>query len=165
MRAILWFVVLICALFQPGHTAELQVDRSQANQVKFISDAPLESFSGVTDKIDGYVLWEGDDPTNNSELYFEVDLASINTGIGLRDRHMRENYLETDKYPFAQFNGKAVEFTKSESEEAFQVSVEGKMTIHGKEKFLSISGKVLKEVEIYKVTGDQEWLRRALSRS
>src|SRR5438132_5755067 len=32
---------------------------------------------------------------------FVVPLATLKTGIDLRDRHMREKYLETDKYPNA----------------------------------------------------------------
>ena len=38
---------------------EYHVDKERENQVKFISDAPLEDFEGVTDKIDGYIFWEG----------------------------------------------------------------------------------------------------------
>ncbi|MBK9304990.1 MAG: YceI family protein [bacterium] len=35
----------------------------------------------------------------------DVDLAALDTGIGLRNRHMRENHLETDRFPQAVFRG------------------------------------------------------------
>src|SRR5262245_18665278 len=33
-----------------------------------------------------------------------VDLGSLETGIALRDRHMKENYLQVDRYPKAVLN-------------------------------------------------------------
>jgi polyisoprenoid-binding protein YceI len=132
---------LIC--FALSLATEYQVDKSQNNMVKFISDAPLDDFEGVTNKIDGYIFWEGDDILNGSEMYFEVDLNSIDTGIGLRNRHMRENYLETDKYPFTHFTGK---LTKAEpiSGDEFQVTAQGTIFIHGVNKEMVIEGKMLK---------------------
>src|SRR5215468_4263304 len=38
---------------------------------------------------------------DGSVLKFTVPLAGLQTGIGLRDRHMREKYLQVDKYPDA----------------------------------------------------------------
>ena len=38
---------------------------------------------------------------DGSVVKFTVPLASLETGIGLRDRHMREKYLQVDKYPDA----------------------------------------------------------------
>ena len=34
-----------------------------------------------------------------------VDLASLDTGIDMRNQHMRENHLHTDRYPQAIFRG------------------------------------------------------------
>ena len=90
----------------------INVDKSAENMVKFISDAPIEDFEGVTSSIDGYLFWEGDDLLNQSELYFEVDLNTVDTGIGLRNRHMRENYLHTDKFPKTHFTAKLIKADK-----------------------------------------------------
>ena len=121
---------------------EYQVDKTQENLVKFISDAPLEDFEGVTDKIDGYIFWEGDNLLKNSEVYFEVDLNSLDTGIGLRNRHMRENYLHTDKHPFTHFSGK---LTSAEQRDngVYQVGVDGTMFIHGVEKPVAVDGQMI----------------------
>jgi polyisoprenoid-binding protein YceI len=56
-----------------------------------------------------------------------VGLASIKTGIALRDKHMRERYLETAKYPTATLEverSKIVLPTKG-------ADVDGKLTLHG----------------------------------
>lgn len=132
-------------------SAEYQVDLEQKNVVKFISKAPMESFEGVTDKIDGYVTWEDEDFTNNSEIYFEVDLNSLDTGIGLRNRHMRDNYLETDKYPFTHFAGKIVEAIKQD-DGSVKVKAEGTMFIHGVEKPITVEGIFMPVENGYRIT-------------
>src|SRR5215472_13064147 len=38
---------------------------------------------------------------DGTTLKVTVPLASLQTGIGLRDRHMREKYLQVDKFPDA----------------------------------------------------------------
>ncbi|MCB0749603.1 MAG: YceI family protein, partial [Ignavibacteriae bacterium] len=78
---------------------------------------------------DGYLFYEKN-LANESQLYFEVDLRTLDTGIGLRNRHMRENYLETDKYPLAAFTGKITKSEKLE-ENKYKVTVNGEMNIHG----------------------------------
>lgn len=52
--------------------AEYHIDAAAKNKVKFISDAPLEAFAGVTDKIDGYAAWQGDNKTDSSEFYCKL---------------------------------------------------------------------------------------------
>jgi polyisoprenoid-binding protein YceI len=136
------FLLIGLVLISPLMAGEYQVDKEQDNLVKFISDAPMEDFEGVTDKIDGYLFWEGDNLLNKSEIYFEVDLNSLDTGIGLRNRHMRENYLETDKFPFTHFTGK---LTRAElvKEGEYAVTAAGTIFIHGVEKPLTVDGSML----------------------
>ena len=119
---------------------EYHVDRSAKNVVKFISDAPVEDFEGVTNKIDGYLVHQGDDLTAGSDLYFEVDLRTLDTGIGLRNRHMREDYLHTDKFPHAKFSGRIVEATPSGGKT--DVKVRGTMDIHGVKRPMEVKGSI-----------------------
>jgi polyisoprenoid-binding protein YceI len=136
----LWIptVMFLCSLCDVN-ALELNVDKSQKNMVKFISDAPIEDFEGVTNSIDGYIKWEGDELANEGSLYFEVDLRKVDTGIGLRNRHMRENYLHTDKYPFTNYKGKIIKSEKI-SDNEYKVTVDGKMFIHGVTKPLQVIG-------------------------
>ncbi len=141
-------VIAVIATATVAPAAEYHVDQSQANLVKFISDAPLEDFDGITRKIDGYIHWEGSDQPpdqtkmQTSELYFEVDLASLDTGIGLRNRHMREKYLETDKYPFAQYRARLTQLSRV-SDTLYTCITEGTMTIHGVEKPMTATANVV----------------------
>ncbi|MGE5352262.1 MAG: YceI family protein [Ignavibacteriales bacterium] len=132
---LLGFLVLAASLY----ATEYDVDKSHKNMVKFTSDAKIENFDGTTDKIDGYMTWEGDDILNKSQLYFEVDLRTLDTGIGLRNRHMREDFLETDKYPMTNFKGKLVKADKL-PDGKLNVTAEGNMFIHGVTKPITIKG-------------------------
>ena len=109
--------------------------------MKFISDAKIETFEGVTSNVDGYLYWDGEDLTNKSLVYFEVDLNTLDTGIGLRNRHMRDNYLETNKYRFTNYKGKITE-AKKNGDGIYDVKVEGTISIHGVIKPLTVDGTI-----------------------
>jgi polyisoprenoid-binding protein YceI len=131
-------VAAVLAAFAGAASAsaqEFQVDQGRDRLVRFISRASIEEFDGVTDRIDGYVLLDGavlgpETGGEDTEFYFEVDLASLETGIGLRNRHMRDNYLEVGRFPYATFAGRIAR-TEVTSSQDFRVTVSGDLTIHG----------------------------------
>jgi hypothetical protein len=103
-----------------------------------MSDAPLEDFEGVTDRIDGFLFLSGEGLGGETELatsefYFEVDLASLDTGLGLRNRHMRNRYLETDEFPFASFTGRVV-LLDADGPGRYRAVTRGTLAIHGVER-------------------------------
>jgi polyisoprenoid-binding protein YceI len=117
---------------------EFHVDLGRENRVRFVSEAPLDNFEGVTDRIDGFVFLSGEglageSDLRESEFYFEVELASLDTGIGLRNRHMRRNYLETERYPFASFEGRVSDLGPDGSG-GFHVTARGSFAVHGVER-------------------------------
>ena len=67
---------------------------------------------------------------NGASLIVTVKLDAFATGIELRDRHMKEKYLETAKYPTA-----SLEVDKGRLQlpagSAVSAAVEGKLTLHG----------------------------------
>lgn len=131
---------LLLAMQAVAQRTEYHVDRTAKNLVKFVSDAPIEDFEGTTNKIDGYLAYDAGGYTSNSDLYFEVDLRALDTGIGLRNRHMREDYLHTDKYPYAKFSGKIIEATQAGDKT--KVKVKGSMDIHGVKRTMEVSGAI-----------------------
>jgi len=128
-------VVILVLSCQGVGAQEYEVDLTRENRVSFLSDAQLEDFEGVTDRVDGFVFLEGEGLVGGtdlavSEFFFEVDLASLDTGLGLRNRHMRENYLETEEYPFASFSGR-IQALERTGEVSFSAQVRGELSIHG----------------------------------
>jgi polyisoprenoid-binding protein YceI len=80
-------------------------DDKNRELVSFTSDAPIELIVGNTHAIDGSVTLDDSFDLKKKPLQavFNVDLAQIDTGIPLRNEHMRDNFLETKKYPKATF--------------------------------------------------------------
>lgn len=101
------------------------------NEVSFTSRAAIVKFTGRTSKVTG--LSEVNlDNVAASKGSIKVDLASLDTGIGLRNEHLRGT-LSTDKYPTADFVlGKlTVPGNKLKPNAETQGTATGKMTIHG----------------------------------
>lgn len=73
-------------------------DPQHRNVVTFESNAPLEKVVGTTRAIHGGVRLDPAD-LSTCEATIRVALDSLTTGVLLRDRQMRQQYLETDRYP------------------------------------------------------------------
>ena len=144
------FILTVFLMTGVVFSGEYQVNKDKNNVVKFISDAPIENFEGVTDKIDGYIYWEDSVLTKNSEFYFEVDLNSLDTGIGLRNRHMRDNYLETDQFPLTHYKGKIISSTVL-NDTTISADAEGVIFIHGVEQPLSVKTNLFKQTNGYRI--------------
>lgn len=119
-------------------------DDKKKDVVMFTSQAPLETIVGKTAEIVGMV---DVDPANVStaKARFEVDLATLKTGIDMRDTHMREQYLEVAKYPKAIFElTKVLKSSQNTLDDSKPVdlTVEGNFTVHGVTKAITIPMKV-----------------------
>ena len=141
MKKLIIYFGILCLVANLS-AMEYQVDKTKDNMVLFVSQAPVESFDGSTNSIDGYVLWKGDNPLNQCEFYFEVDLSTFDTGIGMRNQHMRDNYLETDKFRYAIFTGTLTSIDTLDIENTYDVVVDGMLNLHGVEQPYTMDGRV-----------------------
>lgn len=69
---------------------------------------------------------------------FEFTLKEFNTGINLRDEHMKNKYLEIGKFPTAKLAFKDISIKDSNSD--YDGTFNGNLTLHGVTK--PVSGKV-----------------------
>jgi polyisoprenoid-binding protein YceI len=123
--------------------SDWQVNKQADNNlVVFQSTTTLLDFEGTTNNIDGYIYWQGEDilPAG-SELYFEVQPATFETGIGKRDSDMRSDVLETNKYTLSSFKGTLSKVEKSEAG-IFDVIATGKFDLHGVKKEMEIPASI-----------------------
>jgi len=94
----------------------------------------METFQGKTSRLEGTIDVDPARLADSATLHFEVDMASLDTGIAKRNQHMRENHLETAKYPRAIFDGAVLHGTGGASLVAGKpttLDVEGAFTLHG----------------------------------
>lgn len=137
------WLILFFTLFTSVSSA--QTYETASGNVNFLSKAPLSEFNGVSDKLHGLI------DLSQNLLDFYIDLNTLETGIGLRDKHMRDNYLETKKYPFAEFTGKMTSIPSLTTGAKSLVIAVGKFKIHGVEQEVEVRGTLTK-----KSTGELE---------
>jgi hypothetical protein len=83
-----------------------------------------------------------------------VPLANMKTGIDLRDQHMREKYLEVQKYPDAVLAVPWSEIKLPADGQSSSAKGKGKMTLHGQTKDVTFSYTVQRKGSDYQVTGN-----------
>ena len=109
-RSVYSYVLLIaaCLISATWGSAEPLIfsadDDDSRNLAMFESNAPLEKVVGRTHDLHATLTVDPADLSKGIEGSFTVNLHSLDTGLQLRNQHMRENHLETDKYPDAVFN-------------------------------------------------------------
>jgi polyisoprenoid-binding protein YceI len=127
------------------HAAQFVVKSGAPNEVIFTSKATSETFQGKTNHMDGSITVDPAQVGDSVVVHIVVDLTTLDTGISKRDQHMRENHLETDKYPKATFDGVSVKTagaTLAVGTPA-KLDVEGNFTLHGVTKRLRTTVEVL----------------------
>jgi len=102
-------LALVAALVAASaFAADFQVRAGNPNLVTFTSKATMEEFSGKTRKIAGTIAVDPAAVGDSVQVHLEVDLASLDTGLAKRNQHMREDHLETAKFPKAIFDGATI---------------------------------------------------------
>lgn len=95
----------------------------QLAQVESVTD--LETFTGRTDKLTGWITFDPVRRTGSGTVL--VDLASLDTGIPLRNDHMRDKgWLDTKRFPEAKF-----EVTEVRAQKGENYRVTGNFTLRG----------------------------------
>lgn len=126
-------------------SSDKKLFRTEAGVVRFTSDAPLELIEAQSQSLRG-VLDSG-----TGKFAFAVSIASFQGfNSPLQQEHFNENYLESDEFPNATFQGRVIEELDFRNELSFEVRAKGLLQIHGitQERILKIS-----------LQGDQEELK------
>jgi polyisoprenoid-binding protein YceI len=78
-------------------------------------------------------------------LVVTVPLAKLTTGISLRDSHMHEKYLESDKYPLAELSVPRQGVKFPGEGESVESSSPGTLTLHGKSQAVTFHYKAVRK--------------------
>ncbi|HEU4364437.1 MAG TPA: YceI family protein [Candidatus Krumholzibacteria bacterium] len=135
-------LIVTLAFARPVSAAEFVVKAGAPNKVVFTSKAATETFDGKTDRMSGSIVVDPASVGDSVAVRIVVDLASLDTGIGKRNQHMRENHLETDKYPSAVFEGASVRGPSGAAlvpGATVVFDVEGTFTLHGVAKRMRVT--------------------------
>lgn len=105
----------------------------EKSTIVFFSDAIVEDIKATNTKTNALM------EISSGEIAFDVPIKNFEFEKDLMKQHFNEKYMETEKFPKAQFSGKLIDFNKSKSG-VQQLLAEGKMNIHGVVKEMKIPG-------------------------
>ena len=104
--------------------ASSQIVTSRDVTFRFFSSAPIEDITAVSNEgVSGLDFI-------SKSVYFRVAIRSFEFEKKLMQEHFNENYMESSKYPYAEFKGFLKEDIDLSADGAFPVTVQGDLTIH-----------------------------------
>lgn len=116
--------------------AQAQVLTSQDVTLSFFSEAPLEDISAEsTQGVSALAL-------ESKSIYFKVAISTFEFRKSLMQEHFNENYMESHKYPHAEFKGKLKDQIDFNVPGTFPVTVDGDLTIHNVTKPYTVKGEL-----------------------
>ena len=131
-------ILLTLCLLALAETAFAQRYRLASSHISFFSEAPMEDIEAHTEKASS--LFDAE----SAEIAFVVPIRSFQFKKSLMQEHFNENYLESEKYPNATFEGKLLDFRAGSTEEQ-TVTARGTFTIHGVTQTVKVPGEVHKK--------------------
>lgn len=106
-------------------------DKAGRNQTSFFSTTPLEDITGLSGGVQGSVTFNVND-IKSLKGKISVPVASIKTGIDMRDEHMRgAGWLDAEKYPDITFEIIKVSDVKVVADNKLTAKVTGNYTMKG----------------------------------
>lgn len=138
LSAIVVLIIFSTSLFAQGFKVKTSgeqtfnfADRGGRNQATFFSTTPLEDINGLTNDVKGTVTFNVGD-INSLKGTIKVSVASIKTGINLRDEHLQsEDWLNAGAYPEVTFTIKSVSDVKTLEDNKLQAKIKGDFAMHG----------------------------------
>lgn len=114
---------------------------NKVNEVGFVAVGPAGfKINGQTSALE--VKEDGEN------VVLRVPLDSVDTGIELRNRHMKEKYIDTKSYPFAE-----LKVARAALKEGAGQKTTGTFTVHGVSKEVNVAFDVQKSGGVLEVKG------------
>jgi len=133
-------LTLITILFMVFTNLEAQKYLTRNGYISFYSSTPLEDIKADNNQVASVLDME------SGEIVFQVLMRSFSFKKKLMEEHFNENYVESEKYPKAEFRGKIKnpENIRIKNGELKEVIVEGELSLHGVTRNVSSEGTIEK---------------------
>jgi polyisoprenoid-binding protein YceI len=130
--------IIVIALLMLGHAAFAQKYMTRTGKVSFFSATSVENIEAFNNEAASVL------DSKTGDLAFQVPIKSFKFEKALMQEHFNENYMESDKYPKAEYKGKVTDISKVNfaKDGTYNVSTSGKMTMHGVTKDVTIPGTI-----------------------
>ena len=136
------FSLLVGLEARPTEATDFTIEPGKdRNLVVFTSKATLETFQGKTKQVAGNISFDPANLGDSVTVRVEVDMASLDTGIPIRNKHMRENHLDTSEYPKAVFEGGRILETSGRTlnpGDTVRMKLSGRFDLHGVKRTIEV---------------------------
>ncbi len=111
---------------------------TKSGKINFTSKASLENIEALNKSVTAVL------DTKSGNLQFAVLMKGFEFEKALMQEHFNENYLESHKYPKAEFKGAVVNNGEINyaKDGTYKANVKGQLTIHGQTKPVETEGKI-----------------------
>jgi polyisoprenoid-binding protein YceI len=137
-------LALLAALaVAPAVFAQAKTYEVKNSTAEFHAEDTYDSFDGKTSAVTGSIVADAAKPAASS-VTIAIDMGSLDTGVALRNREMKDLYLQTGKFPTASFKSVSVAGPASVAAGTpADINVTGDFTLHGVTKRMTIPVRVL----------------------
>ncbi len=114
------------------------------DSVTFTSNAPLEDIVGTSNQVRGYVVFDPEKPDKGARGLLRVPVASLSTGIPLRDEHLKgKEWLNAVEHPdivFAFTEVQDLREIRAQEGKSFQATLVGELSLNGRTRQVQVLG-------------------------
>jgi polyisoprenoid-binding protein YceI len=143
MRLALAVIAVLAAVSGLADSRTYQITPGGKNLVEFHAEDTYDAFDGKTNKASGVIVADAAKPAA-ATVELRIEMGSLDTGNALRNREMRELYLETKKHPTATFKSISVAAAETIAPNApADIKVTGDFTLHGISKRMTLPVRVV----------------------
>lgn len=116
------------------------------SEVTFYSYAPLEDIEATNKKVSAALN------TKTGEIVVKMYMTDFHFDKSLMEEHFNENYIESDKYPTAIYQGTVATDSDITSDGTYEGRTSGSITIHGVTKPVEADVVIVKTGSLLKAT-------------
>ena len=125
-------LIVVIGLFILGFQANGQLYMAQNGEVSFFSKTPLEDIDALNKQVGSIIN------IANNEVAVQMRVTNFVFPNKLMQEHFNENYMHSDKFPRATFNGSFQKAAPLTWPGSHQVELLGKLEIHGVSKEIRV---------------------------
>jgi polyisoprenoid-binding protein YceI len=131
-------LVMMMVLLGAAIGAYAQKYMTRTGKVSFFSATSLENIEAFNNEVASVL------DAKTGDVVFQVPIKSFKFEKALMQEHFNENYMESDKYPKAEFKGKVTDISSVNfaKDGTYNVKTTGKLTMHGVTKDVTVPGTI-----------------------
>lgn len=132
-------ILIAASLILSVNAVSAQKYFTRTGNISFFSHTPMEDIKAVNNEVSSVL------DATTGEVRFIVPINSFKFQNALMQEHFNENYMESTKFPKAEFKGTVSNISAAQLSKngTYNTTVTGKLTMHGVTKEVSVPSTII----------------------